>query len=245
MCQFPLDRDRRLRLVESISGGGVRARRFDKGRKVTWQLRYDNLSDAETLQLEQFYLARGGGLESFTFVDPMANVLMDSELPAGAAWQGSGAGVAQMGVEWEGFQVLGMSPGTALEQSIEAGGGLQYCASVWVRGTEGDRFGVDLAGNPAEFAVGPSWRRCWSVMAPAGSDGVVPVRFECLGPGSVEIAGLSVEAQAHPGETRASGAGRSLYRNARFGEGGFQAIPTGPNRNQVWVRVEAAIEDEP
>lgn len=230
--------------MESISGGGVRARRIDKGCVLAWQLRYDGLTDAETLQLEQFYIARGGGMEGFTFVDPMANVLLDSELPSGAAWQGSGTGVTLAGFEWDGQRVLQVSAGTALQQSVDVGGGYQYCASVWVKGEAGGRFRVDLAGNYGEIETSPKWRRCWAGMEPAGTDGVVAVRFECLGPGGVEIAGLCAEAQPFPGEARASGGSRSVYRNARFGEGGFLAIPQAPDRNQVIVRIEATTEDE-
>lgn len=244
MCQYPLDRERSWRLVETESGGGVRARRKEKGRTIVWRLQYEDLTDAEAMALEQFYVARGGGLEAFTFVDPLANALQSSEDPAGAAWQGTGAGVIATGSEFDGHAVFSMGSGQRLEQSVEVAGGLPYCASAWVRGSAGGRFRADMAGNPVEFTLRGGWQRCWSAMAAAGADGVVPVRFENTGTGVVEIAGLCVEAQPYPGEARASGAGKGLYREARFAEGGLRVVPMGPNRNSVWTTIETTVEDE-
>ncbi len=244
VCQFPLDRERAWRMVETESGGSARERRKEKGRTIVWRLRYEDLSDVEAMALEQFYVARRGGLEAFTFVDPLANALAGSENPGAAAWQGTGAGTVPAGSEYEGHAVLLMSSGQRLEQSVEVAAGLPYCASVWVRGGAGGRFRTDMAGNPVEITLHGGWQRSWAAMEAAGSDGVVPARFENTGAGAVEIAGLCVEAQAYPGEARASGGGKCLYRAARFGEGGMRVIPEGPNRNTVVVAIEATVEDE-
>ncbi len=244
VCQYPIRRERVWRMVESESGGGVRTRRKASGRLIEWRLQYDNLSDAEALALEQFYTQRGGALEAFTFVDPLANGLMESESPDGAAWQHTGAMIVPTGVDWNGHKVLLVESPGLLTQSVEVASGLDYCASVWVRGAAGGRFRVDLAGNPAEIELNGSWQRCWSTMAAAGADGVVQARFENAGASAVEIAGLCVEAQPHPGEGRMSGTGKSLYRSARFADGGFKSFPMGPDRNSVRVTIEAAIEEE-
>jgi hypothetical protein len=101
-----------------------------------------------------------------------------------------------------------------------------------------------MAGNPVEFGLRGGWQRCWSAMEAAGADGVVLARFENAGAGAVEVAGLCVEAQASPGEARASGPGKSLYREARFAEGGLKVVPMGPNRNSVTTMIETTVEDE-
>jgi hypothetical protein len=231
-------------MVESESGGGVKDRRSASGRLIVWRLQYDDLSDAEAMALEQFYTARSGGLEAFTFVDPLANALTHSESPDGSAWQGTGASPATGTLDWNGHKVISMAGSGWLSQSVEVAGGLAYCASVWVKGAAGGGFRVDLAANPVEIQLNGSWQRCWSAMAAAGTDGVVPVRFENLGISQVEIAGMCVEGQPYPGESRMSSARMSLYREARFKEGGFKSVPMGPNRNSVQVTVEAALEEQ-
>src|SRR5512145_3098672 len=106
VCQYPVEKELAWRMVESESGGGVRARRTASGRIAVWRLRYEELTDAEGAAFEQFYTECGGGLKPFTFADPLANALQDSEDPAGAAWQGSGAGMTAAGTVWDGHDVF-------------------------------------------------------------------------------------------------------------------------------------------
>lgn len=245
ICQFPIERERTWRMIESVSGGGFQARRTGRGRVVTWHLGYQNLTDAEALALEQFYAEHGGGFRTFTFADPLANALLDSDDPSSAAWQGSGANVSRTGAIWEGHSVLSLPPGVTLEQAIEVAGGIPYCASAWVRSQSPGVFEIDLAGNAVTWGATTRWRRCWASMAPAGTDGVVPVRFRCLNGAEAEVAALSVMTGAFPGEGCASRNGKGLYRSARFAEGGLRMTSEGPNRNTVQATIEATIEDEP
>ncbi len=245
VCQYPLDKERHWRMVETETTGGVRKRRTGRGSIVRWALRYEELSDAEALTLQQFYANQGGALKPFEFVDPLANALADSADISSPAWSGSFGSVVDTGTFREGHRILMMSAGSEITQNVEVAGGLPYCASAWARSSGGSALRIDLAGNQRETALGPAWKRCWMTMAAAGATGVVPVTFVNSGTNTIEVAALAVEAQPYPGDTARSGDGKSLYRCARFAEGGFRLVPTGPNRNSVYVVIEAVIEDEP
>lgn len=244
VCQFPVEKEQQWRIVEIESGGGIRERRTERGAIVRWRLRYEDLSDAEGLALEQFYADRGGALKPFEFVDPFANTILDSADLTTAAWSRNGGSVGQSDEVRDGHRVFLLTGGCELSQNVEVAGGYAYCASAWARSPGGGELQIDLAGNQNTIPLGPNWRRCWVSMAPAGATGVVGVTFVNAGPSETEIAALSLVAQPYPGEATVSGAGRSLYRSAHFAEGGFRLIPTGPNRNRVEVTIEAVIEDE-
>ena len=57
------------------------------GATVEWQLQYANLSDTELAALQQFFTAMEGSLNSFTFLDPAANLLAWSEDLTNAVWR--------------------------------------------------------------------------------------------------------------------------------------------------------------
>ena len=57
------------------------------GGSLEWQLRYESLSDAELATLQQFFVAMEGSLNTFTFLDPGANLLAWSEEFTNAAWK--------------------------------------------------------------------------------------------------------------------------------------------------------------
>jgi len=245
VCQYPLERERQWRMVETETGGGVRKRRTGRGSAVRWTLRYEELSDAEGLAIEQFYADRGGALKPFEFVDPFANALADSTNISSPAWSGNIGGVTDTQTVRDGQQVFSMSAGSELTQNVEVAGGLPYCASTWARSSGGSTLRIDLAGNVRDIPLGPAWKRCWVTMAAAGATGVVPVSFMNGGADTIETSAFAVEAQPYPGDALRSGDGKSLYRCARFAEGGFRLVPTGPNRNAVYVTIETVIEDEP
>jgi hypothetical protein len=232
-------------MVEVETAGGVRRRRTGGGSILLWTLRYAELADAEALAIERFYADRGGALKPFEFVDPFANALADSTDISSPAWSGNTGGVTETEAFRERQRVCSMSAGSDLTQNVEVAGGLPYCASAWARSAGGSTLRIDLAGNVKDIPVGPAWKRCWVTMAAAGATGVVPVTFMNGGAGTIEIAAFAVEAQPYPGDAPRSGEGKSLYRHARFAEEGFRLVPTGPNRNEVYVTIEAVIEDEP
>ena len=87
LSQFPIQRKRTLRTVTNVAADGSRVVYADPaGGTVEWRLAYTDLSDAEIAGLQAFHTAAEGSLNSFTFVDPAANLLLWSEDLTNQCW---------------------------------------------------------------------------------------------------------------------------------------------------------------
>ncbi len=58
--------------------------------QYTWNCKYVNLSDHELLRFEEFWHSTGRGAATFTFVDPLGNMLRDTENVLASSWTKSG-----------------------------------------------------------------------------------------------------------------------------------------------------------
>jgi hypothetical protein len=80
VAQFPIKRGMNLRTIANQLSSGLTIRMEDVGwQKVRWQLTYSDLTDDERSALENLFETAQGQLNTFTFLDPTANVLMWSE----------------------------------------------------------------------------------------------------------------------------------------------------------------------
>src|SRR5664279_3315904 len=87
LSQFPIVKHHRLRNIVNTTQDGSSVKLADPGAEtVEWQLNYTGLSDAELADLQQFCLAAEGSLNSFSFVDPTANLLAWSNDLNNAVW---------------------------------------------------------------------------------------------------------------------------------------------------------------
>jgi len=157
LCHYPLERYRCWRLIRSESGGGIQSRRTGKGTSVRWNLSYQDLSDEEAVKLRGFHQECGGGLRPFTFVDPLANLLLNADDPTGPAWQVTESVVVLSDVLWRGCRVMELGSPGGLTQYIEAAGGIPYCASAWARSPQGGSFSMSVADNHRRWELGGSW----------------------------------------------------------------------------------------
>ena len=86
-AQFPIVRTRRWQTLETRTRGGHISRGLQpEARRVHWQLDYQDLSDLEAAALTDLFEQSKGGLESFLFVDPLANLIRHSESLGQAPW---------------------------------------------------------------------------------------------------------------------------------------------------------------
>ncbi len=87
VSQFPVTRNANLRTVANQLPSGYTIRMADTGaQKVQWQLRYSSLTDGELSAIQSLFVAAQGQLNTFTFVDPIYNLLMWSEDWTQAVW---------------------------------------------------------------------------------------------------------------------------------------------------------------
>src|ERR1039458_4177701 len=85
--QFPVQRRHRLRTLVNTAADSTAIKLADPGAEtVEWQLNYAALSDAELAALLQFFSAAEGTLNSFTFLDPAANLFAWSNDLSNPVW---------------------------------------------------------------------------------------------------------------------------------------------------------------
>src|ERR1700691_4958839 len=88
VAQFPLTRSRKWRAIRNNFESSEQIILPDTAAgQVEWRLSYQDLTDAETGTLSSLFAASQGSFGSFTFIDPLANLLAWSEDLSQPDWQ--------------------------------------------------------------------------------------------------------------------------------------------------------------
>ena len=242
-AQYPLRRRTRHHIVSSRTPGGYVSRiRGISEPEIGWELRYEDLTDLEAQALEDLFAASGGGLESFTFVDPMANLLRWSEDLSSEAWQKTGLQVDPFAEGGEPcFRLTNASQApAALQQQIALPGG-KVCMSCDARWASGAELQMLAGESSAALALEANWQRGWAEGdARAGGSTACGV---VVPPGTVvEVRRLQAEVQLVPSAYRANYDRSGVYPATRFDMGGLRIVAEGPDRNRVVVRLRSRQE---
>jgi hypothetical protein len=236
LAQLPIVRRMRRRTVVNRTADGRTMKLGDPAGEITeWELRYQELSDAEAAALQTFFESAEGALLPFTFVDPTANLLADSETLDGPAWRRDPLLEISGGPEvWQIANRGGAAQG--IWQEVGGPGGFVYCLSLYARTAGAAIVTLGLGSARAEQTVRSDWRRLR--MTGAADEAKFGVE---LGPGvSVDVRGLQVEAQQGASTARAGGSG-GVFENAHFREDELEVVATGPNRHSCTVNIVHAI----
>src|SRR5262245_48429777 len=87
VVQYPVVRRTAHPVVQTTSPGGHEQRSLAEwDSEVEWLLSFRELSDEEARAIEALYISTVCGLESFTFIDPLANLLRWSEDYTRSVW---------------------------------------------------------------------------------------------------------------------------------------------------------------
>lgn len=247
MAQFGIAKRVRLRSEESALGDGTKRRSFDPaGSTVEWEMRLTALSEQERAAIESLFEAREGRRTRFTFLDPTANLLGQTNNLTGELWT-VGPGVAVTPVTGPG----GVSGGFALsngsmfwsgvEQSIPSPMGYVYCLSAYVRSGAQGSVRLSIGQSQKEIGVDGAWRQLWFT-APAGS---TPVRFavEAAAGAQLEVYGIQAEAQPAPGPYKLNSGRGGWYPRARFGSDEIAFESVGPGLYEGTITVVSPWEE--
>jgi hypothetical protein len=226
-AQYPLVKRRVFRSVSNVLGDGkvLTMVDFSAGR-VVWELTYRGLAETERAALELFFQQAEGRLKTFTFLDPVGNLLQWSERLSEPVWDRE-----PMLVLTEGrpdptgtFRATAIANSGAeaqeIGQTLPAPGWYQYCFSAYVRSDAAAelalvRTSVDTQEEQVVSAT-PSWRRVW--LSGRAITAAERVRFglRVNGGTAIEVWGLQVEPQLHPSAYKATAAKGGVYPAARF-----------------------------
>jgi hypothetical protein len=229
--------------VES-PGGRLWRTASDRPAVRKWALRYEDLTDDEAGALEAFYDACAGGWRTFTFADPMSNLLRWSEDIGNEIW-GKSAGLritvsSSVGEGPAEFLIVNSSASAGkVWQELDIAPGSALCFSCETRG---GALKLRAGGQEQPIAASGDWSR--KFITAVSSGGVQRVEIEVDAGVSVEVRRIQAETQRAPSEYQATFERGGVYAKTRFSEGGLRIVSVAPNRNVAEVVLESHGEDD-
>jgi hypothetical protein len=243
LTQFPISKTRRSRSVINTTADGSRIKLADPaGGDITWRLEYRDVSDAELQSLEEFFEEMEGALNAFTFVDPIANLLQETEDMSNSVWEAGPLLALSGGIQdplggTGAWKVANPAGGAQrLTQTLNSPGGYIYCFSVFVRATPSVTVTLLNGNQSAVEAVGSGWKRLTLAAKGDGTSNAVTFGIELPAGAAADVFGFQAEAQpGASGYKRGDGGG--VYEGSRFRDDTFRYTTTGVNRNEVTVNI--------
>jgi hypothetical protein len=226
LIHFPVVKRRNARTVVNRMADGRSVRLADPAGEVTeWRLQYAELTDDEAQTLQQFFAAAEGTLNSFMFVDPMANLL---ETPA---WV-KGPMLTMSGGPEEWHLVNSGDGPQSITQTISGPTEFLYCFSGSVRADQDCTVTLTAGSKRSERAASTPWER-FTLTAQSEDP---TFGLELAVGSAVDVKDLQVEAQAGASVYR-SAMGGGVYEDARLRDDALEIVTAGPNRHACTVNI--------
>jgi hypothetical protein len=225
---YPLTKTSRQRSVVNTLGDGSTDIYADPdARSLAWELHATGLTAAEWGAIEALFEATSGMWQPFMFLDPVGNLLAESENFGASAWTNG----ALIDLTTGASDPLGTTRATAvtnaglasdvIAQALAVPGNFQYCLSIWARTDSGTNVTLNISttGGSATktFPLGVQWVRV-SLSADLGqtTESVIFAAQIAAG-GSIDIFGMQAEAQWGASDYKQTGTSGGVYAGARFG----------------------------
>jgi len=222
LSQFPVARRHTLRTLVNTAADGTVIKLADPGAEtLEWQLNYAALSDAELATLQQFFCAAEGTLQTFTFLDPTANLLMWSDELSNENWDwepflSSTGGVADPTGGNNAWNIVNSGAAAqSLSQTVPAPAGYLYCFSLYAKSTTPATVTLLVGSNRYPRTVGANWSRIACTGSADATAGSVSFSVEFAPAAAADVYGFQVEPQACPSLYKASTRG-GCYQGARL-----------------------------
>jgi len=237
----------RRSVVNTLVGGNTVVYADPDAAIAGWQLRATGLTLAEWNAIEGLFQQASGMAGTFTFLDPVGNLLLQSENFGAGAWTKGALVALTAGIG----DPLGTTRATGLvnaggavaglAQVLNVPGNFQYCVSVWARSTSGSAVTLVIANVSKSFAAGMQWRRIFLSVNP-GLAGATTVSFgaQVAAGGSVELFGMQAEAQLGPSDYKITGAVGGVYSKARFGSDQITVTAQGTDVYDAVIQIVSA-----
>jgi hypothetical protein len=221
-AQFPIARKRVLRTVVNRAPDGRAVKLPDvTGGRIEWSLEYGGLTDAEAGALRAFFDLTEGSLESFTFLDPTANLLAWSDQLDDDVWTAGPLLTLTFGIDdprggTKAWQLNNPAAGAqSITQTLQVPGEFTYCISVYARSATPATVTLLLDTGRAPRAISSTWTRVtFAANGTAGAESVI-FGFEIPAGAGVDVFGMQVEAQPAASPYHPSITG-GVYPDARF-----------------------------
>lgn len=252
VVQFPAARVVNMRTVVNQLLSGYTIRMEDSGaQQVQWRLQYAGLSDSERTAIESLFGSVEGQLNTFTFLDPTANLLMWSEDWTQAVWTADPLLQVTGGVQdptsgSDGMQLTNTA--STPQQVIQTIGGpsnLVYCYSLYVRSNVPVTVSlvVQATGQTALTAVtaGAAWTRVMTSGSLSVQQDGIAFGVQVPAGGQIEVFGAQVEAQPEAGLYKKTIDLGGVYASTRFSSDVLNFTATAVNQNSCQLGLVSAL----
>jgi hypothetical protein len=252
VSQFPVNRRAATRTVSNLLPSGESIRMSDPGATVVgWQLQYSSLTNDEWTSLEQLFEATEGKLTTFTFLDPVDNLLMWSEDWTRAVWTADPMLQISTGLPDPlggngAVQITNTSQTTQrIVQNIAGASWFRYCCSIYLRSDTPATVQILSSATGQEsltqISAGSSWIRAVKADSlPLQQDGI---SFGLQLPGGARIVafGAQAEPQPAPGYYKKTTDRAGVYSHTRFDSDSLTLTTDAPNRNSCSVSLVSKL----
>ncbi len=241
--QFPIVKQRRPRTVVNAMADGSSIKLADPaGETVEWRLQYANLSDLELAALQRFFTDMEGSLNSFTFLDPVGNLLAWSEVLTNAVWEAAPlltvvGGVADPLGGTDAWQLANAGAGPqTLMQTLNAPTNYTYCFSLYAFSSQPATIQLQLGSSSAQFALNCQWSRIH--IAGTGDSTATSIEFGIQLPASATVCVFGPQVEAQPAASAyKTGTTGGVYADARLRDDTFTLISTDVNHHSATVDI--------
>jgi hypothetical protein len=205
------------------------------------------MTAAEWNAIDSLLQQVSGRWQTFTFLDPTSNLLVESETLSASVWTKGALVNLTAGV----VDPLGTTRATTIvntgtnadgiSQVLPVPGNFHYCLSAWLRSSAGSNVTLNAGGTSGGSSVSAVWRRVAQVVS-GGSASASTVTFGIQLPpgGSVDVFGLQVEAQLGPSDYKVTGTIGGVYPQARFASDQIAVTARGTDVYDAIIRIVSA-----
>ncbi len=244
IAQLPFQKTVALRtLLNSLPDGSTISAADSSFIERTYDLSLSGLTLDEVNAMNTLFQSAEGKLNSFSFVDPAANLLCWSSDLTQACWNRDPQLVVTPAADAFGGSTgailsNGGQTSQCLSQSVNAPSALTYTFSAYLRCDTNATAELSIGGFSLTAVIGSAWRR-WSVPSSGGNSSGIPFTLSIPAGQSVQACGLQAEAQPCAGAYKATTSRGGAYPTSRFDQDTLAVAADGTGNYSCKVRVLA------
>lgn len=253
MAQFPIAARRIVRTVVNEAADGRQFKYADQRfAKAEWDVRLNALSNDEWAQIENLYAETEGRLQTFTFLDPLDNLLRHSEDLAEDVWEAEPllSLTANQPDPWGTLRAARLTNTASIlrqiKQVVPAPGTYKYCLSAYARADQPTQLRIRLNAGPSYadkfIDLDTAWQHISLFAGLDWTDPGVEASFALPAGASADLAGLQLEAQLAPSSYKKTGAASGIYANARFASDRLMQSTSDFDQHDTVIRITAPWE---
>lgn len=218
-------------------------------RANAWDLALRDLTDDECGAIQRLFESVEGRKGTFTFLDPVSNLLAHSEELDNPCWTKDPMLQITTGIDdpmggRSAVRVINAGQtAQSLTQSLAAPAWFGYSMSVYARSVAASPVSL-MRSSPTNtqmrvFTTGPGWTRCALSGTLSATESTVSFALQLPAGASVDLYGIQAEAQPGASAYKRSGSRNGVYSKARFDDDVLRTICDGPDQNRLDIRIVA------